>query len=90
MVVVVVELPRPVRHPGRRGKGVVGEGLLGPTNPPVDDHQDEEQDEHEEDAADEGDEPSLGREVLHAKAVAMIGQDNIDNVVRVHLERCRR
>ena len=53
MVVIAVELARPVRHPGRRGKGVVGESLLGPAHPPVDDHQDEEQDEHEEDAADE-------------------------------------
>ena len=40
---MVVELPRPVRNPGRRGQAVVGQGLLRPTHSPVDDHQDEEE-----------------------------------------------
>ena len=72
--------------PVMQGNVLVTEVLLRTSYPPVDDDQDEEEDQHEENAADESDEPGLSGELLHAESLPGVGQDHVDDVLRVHLE----
>ena len=62
------------------------EALLRPPDPPVDDHQDEEQHKHKHYAADEGDEPCLGGELLHVHVGARAHVDGGHQSVGVHGE----
>ena len=62
------------------------EALLRPPDPPVDDHQDEEQHKDKHHAADEGDEPGLRGELLHVHVSARAHVDGGHQTVGVHGE----
>ena len=74
-----------------KGDILMAEVLLWPSDSPVDDDEDEKEDEDEQNAADEGNEPGLSGELLHAETVPVVGEDDVDDVVRIHLEHegCR-
>ena len=66
--------------------GLVAETLLGAPHPSVDNDEDEQEDEDKQHAANEGDEPSLGGELLHVHVGARAHVDGGHQSVGVHGE----
>ena len=62
------------------------QALPGPLDASVDDDQDKQEDQHKQHAADEGDEPCLGGELLHVQVSAGAHVDGGHDGVGVHRE----